>query len=228
MNSFRLIAASETPVNAGMDATFDMRRDELTLAMTAQGERAARAAMGGTADWILTQLCMPVLDGFHFLAYLMDRCCELPIVLHNAPDSDDTRQYVLEPRASSLLPTPTGRRPWRPWANRVLHLGVTLVDFLRFCEEEHQTRVLEVASDRRTARFHLTFGKLIHAGYGEREGLDVFFELMRWKAPKLRILPTLPGAHISLTPPMEWLLQQAEALQHGPVSQDASAHAPLR
>ncbi|WP_224372264.1 response regulator [Hyalangium versicolor] len=219
MTSPQMVAVDEVQVNAGMQGDFALHRDEFSLGMTPSGLRQARAAMGGRADGLITLLQMPVMDGFHFLSYLMDCRFDLPIVLRNAPSSRSAQHYLLTPNPADVLAPPPGRRAPASAGGKSrsasydMRHGVTLLEFLFFCANERQTRVLQISSAERTAVLHLTFGKLIHASCEGREGREVFSEVMSWKTPSLRILPILPGLHISIMAPTDVLLSQAAALQ---------------
>ena len=72
----------------------------IRLVMTDVGMKAAQATQAGC---MLRQLSMPVLDGFHFLSYLMDHGFDLPVLLSNAPDSEAARGGPPEPARPSLL-----------------------------------------------------------------------------------------------------------------------------
>ncbi|WP_224242331.1 response regulator [Hyalangium gracile] len=169
---------------------------------------------------MLSELRMPVMDGFHFLSYLMDHGFELPIVLASAPGAQQPLHYVLAPGRGIACPLSSSRpsrgcqelHASRASSNAMRH-GVTLVEFLRYCFEQRQTHVLEVSAGEHTAELHLTFGQLTHACGEGREGLPVLLEMMGWKEPCLRILPKLPGTRNSITEAMEPLLRQAETLQ---------------
>lgn len=220
MPCHQLIAMDDVKVNAGMQGDFDLPHDEFSLSMTAEGMEVARAAGGGKADRMLARLRMPVMDGFHFLSYLAGHHFDLSIVLGSAAPSDSSQHYLLASKPPSRFSHPVGHEPKRlpglalpSGLPRAPRNGVTLLDFLRFCVEERQTRVLEVSAGGQTAVFHLTFGRLFHARCGEREGLSVFFEVLGWDAPSLRILPTLPGLYTSITAEMDRLLLQAEEAQ---------------
>jgi CheY-like chemotaxis protein len=208
MNSLQMIA-DDGQMKVGMRGDFDLLRDEFSLVMTDSGIQIAQASPGSMAEWLLTQLSMPVMDGLHFLSYLSAQGFDLPVLVSSSPCSSTGRNYLLAPTQTSLRSLPGGHAPG---AQALCH-GVTLVEFLRFCAEERQTRVLEVRAGGQTATFHLTFGKLIHAHCGGNEGLAAFLQVMSWKAPCLRILPRLPGLHTSMTISMEQLLLQATSIQ---------------
>lgn len=220
MHSLQLVVMEDAQVNAGMQGDFDLSHDEFSLVMTAEGMQVARAQAGSRTDRVLAQLRMPVMDGFHFLSYLASRHFELSIVLGSVMDFSPRQHYLLATRPPSQSSPPTSREPRAlpglaslPRPPRALRHGVTLLDFFRFCVEERQTRMLEVSQGGRTAIFHLTLGKLFHARCGEREGVAVFLEVMSWNTPSLRILPTLPSLHTTITTEMDLLLRQAEVVQ---------------
>ena len=72
----------------------------------ANGEEGLAAFKEGEFDCIITDLLMPVMDGFEFVEELSQLGCETPILVASADIQETSRTKILEAGAAGFLNKP--------------------------------------------------------------------------------------------------------------------------
>lgn len=72
----------------------------------ANGEEGLTAFKEGEFDCIITDLLMPVMDGFEFVEELAQLGCETPILVASADIQSTSRNKILEAGAAGFLNKP--------------------------------------------------------------------------------------------------------------------------
>ncbi len=170
------------------------RRSDLEVLGATQGREALDILCSRPVDLVVTDLRMPVLDGFQLLSVLMREQKGTPVIVMTAFGTPDLEDNVRELGAVAYVEKPIDLHALNDVIDRELgraakgHIqGITLCGFLQLLEIERKTCTLQVSSEGRTGFLHFQDGALIHAEVGEVSGAEAVYALESWPAPEIEI-----------------------------------------
>jgi DNA-binding response OmpR family regulator len=170
------------------------RRSDLEVLGATQGREALDILCSRAVDLVVTDLRMPVLDGFQLLSVLMREQKGTPVIVMTAFGTPDLEDNVRELGAVAYVEKPIDLHALNDVIDRELrraakgHIqGITLCGFLQLLEIERKTCTLQVSSEGRTGFLHFQDGALIHAEVGETSGPEAVYALENWPAPEIEI-----------------------------------------
>jgi CheY-like chemotaxis protein/GAF domain-containing protein len=160
--------------------------DEIRVRTALDGREAIRRLEEEPVDLIVTDLTMPVVDGFQLLAHVMRHRPSIPVIVMTAFGSPTTRSRVsalgpliyvesrsidlVEKIRTALAESATG------------HLeGVTLASFLQLLHLEKKTCSVRITSKEGDGLLRLDSGELVHAQCGDRRGITAAFQILGWE-----------------------------------------------
>jgi|GEM_PF-590008 len=156
--------------------------------LTAENGAQAVERMGAEpVDLLITDLRMPVMDGFELLAWVSTNRPKLPIIVMTAFGDADLESKLEPYNTLKCLEKPLDFSVLRDLVQTALtesaisniH-GVTLSAFLQLMSLEKKSCTLIIRSGGRSGQLYLKSGELINAGYGELEGMDAAIEILSW------------------------------------------------
>lgn len=161
--------------------------------LTADDGRAALDTLARErVDVVVTDLYMPVMDGFELVAAASSRYPGLPIlVLTGVPmlaDLDQglrqsTLRILSKPLPPELLAQAVDSAAERPPAGRVQ--GLSLHSLIQLLHWERKTCTLTVAGAGRLGHLYMRQGSLIAAACGALKGPEAVFEICTWPQPQV-------------------------------------------
>lgn len=150
-----------------------------------------------SVDVLVTDLHMPVMDGFQLIATVSRLYPSLPIlVLTGLPEAQHQnrplhlgalRIFAKPVRLSTLMEEVKAAVHREPEG---LVKGLSLASLLQLLEWERKTCTLTVRSSHRTGLLYLKEGQVIHAGYHDQEGLPAAYEILCWDGPEVEFVGT--------------------------------------
>jgi CheY-like chemotaxis protein len=167
--------------------------------------RALGAKHGGEAleilrrervDAVVTDLNMPVMDGFQLIAELSTRYPGLPVfVLSDIPDparvdpalTDSCLHIHAKPPDYHTLATEI--YAVRNLPQSVVR-GVSMPSLLQLLQWEGRTATITVHSGPLLGRLYVDKGELIQAEAGEVQGLEAAYAICGWPAPSVEFVDT--------------------------------------
>ena len=172
-----------------------------TQLLTAENGRAALDVLGkNNVDLIVTDLRMPVMDGFELLARLNAEYSKIPVVVMSAYGTSEIEDKLKALGITGILDKPLDYDKMLkivedslasgPHSGSVF--GISLSNFLQLIEMEEKTCLLEVESDGKgSGFFYLEEGILFDAVYKRMKGELAALEMLSWESVKLtfRTLP---------------------------------------
>jgi CheY-like chemotaxis protein len=168
--------------------------DEMRVVTARQGEEAARVLASGEVDILVTELIMPVMDGFELLTYVLDEFPSIEIVVMGEPGwgrteqaltADGTFRFLAKPLAAGDLADAVRGILAQPATGRLR--GLSLPGFLQLLHTERRSCALSVRSRNRKARLQLTEGELVEASFQGLGGKEALFEVLSWTAPDIEV-----------------------------------------
>ena len=170
------------------------RRSDLDILSACHGQEALEILHSRRVDLVVTDLHMPVLDGFGLLSRLMSEQRGTPIIVMTAfgtPEIEENVRglgavaYIEKPIDLGVLESTIDRELRRAAKGHIQ--GITLQGFLQLLAFEQKTCTLTVSSEGRSGFLYFQEGELIDAEVGETRGHDAFYELEDWTAPEIDI-----------------------------------------
>lgn len=185
------------------------------------GRRAMELLREHTFDLIITDLCLPEVDGFALLAHLRELGSEAPAIAITGHTASG-----LEPLARSLGARVFFEKPFDFGmlgftADRLLLAdadtrlqGLSLQNFLQSMEKEGRTSLVSVLScDARQGQLRVVKGKLVSALTDTAQGDAAVVEMLKWRDPEIRVSAVFEPQVPNMRTRLDDLLPQSA---HGP------------
>ncbi|MCZ6725798.1 MAG: response regulator [Acidobacteria bacterium] len=168
--------------------------DEMQVLSARDGEEAARTLASGPVDILVTELIMPVMDGFELLSYVLDEHPGIEVVIMGETELGRTQQALCAGGAFRFLSKPVAVEDLidvvrsilaRPAKGRLT--GLSLPGFLQLLNTEGRTCSLRVKALGHEGRVDMREGQLINASCNGAEGKEALFETLSWRNPEIEV-----------------------------------------
>ncbi len=159
----------------------------------ANGQQALDHVDASTVDLLLTDLSMPVMDGFHLLAELSTRRFRAPIIVATAFSTPESEEIVRTLGALEIIEKPVDVTEM---LNRIEELAthprvevglLSPAGFSRLLAREQRSGILTMANGDLRGELVFDQGVLIDAVAGDRVGDTAALEIFRWQATGLEL-----------------------------------------
>lgn len=179
----------------------------------ANGAEAVAVLSREPVDLVLTDLKMPVMDGFELLAWMSREVPAVPVIVMTAFGTSEIAERlrvfglegfvekpvdfgVLSERISSSLDD----------AARGYVSGIPLSTFLQILELERKSCTLRIRSGGRTGLVHVVAGSPWDAETGTKRGEEAAAEIVTWEGAAIEILAAARTAERRVTSSLGQLL----------------------
>ncbi len=196
---------------AGLRGLKDFR-----LLAAQNGVEALGLLQSNPVDVVVTDLNMPILDGYGLLAILGEKYPSLPVIVLTAVAEPDQQSRAVELGALRILAKPiklsTLMDEIRAAATRLpqgIVQGLGLSSLLQLLNWEHRTATLTVHSQAAVGYLYVKDGELVHAACEREEGLPAAYRMLAWDGARVEFVGTCriqPSIDLPVT---EVLLQAA-------------------
>ncbi|MDR2696969.1 MAG: response regulator [Holophagales bacterium] len=142
---------------------------------------------------IVTDLNMPVMNGFELISIIYDLYPHIPVLVMTGSAKIPNQNAPLSMRVLRILPKPIKlsalaeqvkeAAEYKP--DRIVQ-GIPLNDFLQLMEWELKTCALAVESEENMGMLYIQNGALLHASFKEFEGLDAAYKILNWACPRIQ------------------------------------------
>ncbi|MDY7227757.1 response regulator [Hyalangium rubrum] len=213
-----LLVDDDKYVRARAATAFELHREEFTLVVASNGAEAVQVLGDRPVDLLLTDLWMPVMDGFQLLAHVMYRNPELPVVVLTS--RDPWERLICFGRSAQVpcLPKQFGIHSLAFEVRELLQKHDegrwptgTLLGFLQLVAWERKTCMLQLQVGERTGTLHVLSGEVVHAETSSLVGERALFEMMGWGTPRLRLSPAISGLRLTIDTPSQRLFARERA-----------------
>jgi CheY-like chemotaxis protein len=230
----RVLVVDDEPLflRSFVERLADVGRREHFVARGAPNGREALAVLEeGPVDLVVTDLMMPVMDGFQLIAELLNRRLQVPILALTASPSTHAQQALRRLGVFSFLSKPLhfdqllAEVREELAAPRQAHLdGVDLAAFLQLLAMERARGILTVRAGDVVGRLVVAQGNLVGASAGDLEGLEAAFHLLAAGVPTLQFreqasIPVSTSSHPLMAVVLEALKRRDE--RHLPAGRPA-------
>ncbi len=163
--------------------------------MTASnGKQALQILSASSVDLVITDLKMPVMDGYELLSYMSKHHRNIPVIVMTGFGSPEIAKQLKQKGVLHYIEKPFEINVLREKISDVLAVGskgyihgFTLANFLQAVEVEQKTITLRIRSKRRVGYLHLQEGELIDAEAEELMGEKAAFEILCWDDAEIEI-----------------------------------------
>jgi len=217
----RVLIVEDDPAQARLlSRSFARQRPDLTIITSGNGAEAVRLVSDSGVDLILTELTMPGLDGFEFLAWAANHCPEVPVFAMSTLGDDETISRVNALGAVAYFAKPIDVKAVVLRLTAELsqtvrgHVqNVSLASFLQLMEMERKTCTLTVTCTRATGTLVIRKGELIHAETGDLRGEQAAIAIVAWHNPSITIARHVTTELRSIEQPLSFIIMEAMRVQ---------------
>ncbi len=173
---------------------FQPHADNFQVVTATNGKEAVDTIKKDKIDLVITDLQMPVMDGFEFLAHMSDNHPSIPVFVMTTFGASDVEKRVIELGASKYFEKPinldniiecifeeldadTKSQIW----------GISLPAFMQMLDTEGKTCTLTVKSDDKVGRLYFIKGRINAAETGELKKEEAVYDMLAWENAVIEI-----------------------------------------
>jgi len=160
------------------------------------GKKAVESLQSSKIDLVVTDLKMPVMDGFELLAYMSTNCADIPVIVMSAFGTPAIESKLAALGVSQFIEKPLDLKEL---ASTILNeltassegyiRGITLPTFLQLVEMEKKTCTLRISSGEHSGHLYFRKGELLEAETEELTGEEAAYEIVSWDDAGIEIDP---------------------------------------
>lgn len=160
------------------------------------GKQALQALASTGIELVLTDLKMPVMDGYELLSFMSKNYRDIPVIVMTGFGSPEIAKRLRQKGILYYIEKPFEISALRDKITDVftakskgyIH-GFTLANFLQTVEVEQKTTTLRVSCKGRVGYLHLENGDLLDAEAGGLRGERAAIEVLCWDNAEIEIQP---------------------------------------
>jgi len=190
-----LIVDDEKTLLASLQDGFNDHAGDFSIVTAENGAKATVFLKSTPIDLVVTDIRMPVMDGFELLAYMSKHHPDIPTIVMTAhgstPDIENKLKYFsvshciqkpfeLEDLASAIMIELKLAAPGQTQ-------GLTLSDFMQLVVSEERTCTLSVEFGDEKGTLYFNQGELLDAETGRLQGNDAVYHMASWSHAKIDI-----------------------------------------
>ena len=167
---------------------------DFSVATVENGARAVAYLSANPADLVVTDLKMPVLDGFELLAHMGSHHPHLPVIVMTAFGTPDIEKRIDTLGALSYIEKPLDFKVLAGKINEGLAASsrgyinnMNLASFLQLVEMEKKTCTLVIKEGGKQGTLYFSKGVMLDAEIGDVSGVDAAYEIVCWKNAEIEI-----------------------------------------
>jgi CheY-like chemotaxis protein/predicted regulator of Ras-like GTPase activity (Roadblock/LC7/MglB family) len=184
------------------------------------GKQAIDIMNSHSVDLVVTDLKMPVVDGFQFLVHLINEDFNLPIIVMTAFGTPEIENQLKDFQPFGYLEKPIDVQRLADKINDGLgqtekgHLsGISLFSFLQLLHIEQKTCLIKVKTKNRKGALYFSKGELLDAECGKLKGEDAALEIVCWENAEIEIVNIFRKIKQRIQKPLPNILMDAAQLK---------------
>ena len=202
---------------------------EFKFLLAENGQQALDALKANNVDVVVTDLNMPVMDGFTLITRLTAKYPSIPVLVVSGLPEPKASQDALDLGAIRILPKPPRlsvlMEEIRAASQRKadgLVKGISLGSLLQLLNWEQKTCTVTARSNGRVGMVYLRQGEVVNAAYREHEGIIAAYEILSWDYPEIEFVAACGMDRIIDLPVAELLMNVAMITDQSTRAQTAS------
>ena len=190
-----LIVDDEPRLLQSIHAGLKIHSTSFKVATALNGEEAVNLLASTPIDLVITDLKMPVMDGFELLTHISNNYPCLPAIVMTAFSTPDIEKKIEDSSSLKLLDKPIDFDELAASIFEILErskeegslTGISLASFLQLIETEQKTCLIEVRSKSSKGYIYFNQGNLYSAVYGKIKGEEAVFGMLLLDEVEIRI-----------------------------------------
>lgn len=188
------------------------------ILLAQDGAQALEVFRTEPVDVLVTDLNMPVMDGFNLITRVSRHYPRVPIIVMTGLDEGQHQNTPLRlgairilrkpPRLSQLMEEIRAAALVEPSG---LIRGLGLNSILQLLHWEKKSCTLTVKSEEGMGLLYVRRGEVVHAAYRDQEGLPAAYQILAWERPDIEFVETC-RVEATLDLPLTELLLNAALL----------------
>lgn len=205
-------------LSSGIGTTLDL----FDVVTASDGREAVEILERRTVDAVVTDLAMPVLDGFALIAHITNMKRTLPVVVLSGLSPSDIDERLARFGGLRVLHKPASYQDVAEVLIRTLERvdlgqvqGIPLSGVLQLVESERRSCTVVVGSGRRKGRLYFQSGRLINA-FSEDFGADgeaAAYDILGWADTSIAFEPLPEDVRKQIHTPMQLMLIEVAVTQ---------------
>ncbi|MFP4040861.1 MAG: response regulator [Desulfosudaceae bacterium] len=169
--------------------------EEFDVLTAENGQAALEHAQAVKVDLVITDIEMPVMDGFELLAHLSNNHPEIPVFVMTANGSPEIQQRIDAMGSLKYFEKPMNieallaaiRDVFESSARGAVN-GISLASFLQLVNMESKSCTLRVKSGSQVGELYCLKGELIAAEVADLTAEEAAIEMISWESAVIEIL----------------------------------------
>ncbi|RMF44513.1 MAG: response regulator [Deltaproteobacteria bacterium] len=195
-------------------------RDDLALHLAGDGQEALLHLKQRKFDLLVTDLKLPVMDGFQLLAHTSRLHPDLPVIVMTAFGTPEIEERLSRHSGLHYLEKPLDIDHLANTIDLALKTegrsyiqGISLATFLQLVVMEKKTCTLKITSGQHSGYLFVRGGELIDATTGEKDGEAAALDIVTWADAVIEMDPVCRRQDKVVEASLEFLLMEAFRLQ---------------
>ncbi len=215
-----LIADDEKSFLLSLQDGFKVHEDRFTVLTAENGQEAVTILENHKVDLLITDLEMPLMNGFELLAWTSRELPQLPIIVMTAfgtPEIEsqlaayESIRYLEKPLDLPTLEKAIFNGLAKDYKSYIQ--GITPASFLQLLQLEKKTCTLKVTSVNRTGYLYLMGGNLIDAEYDGLTGEQAAYRIVCWEQSEIELDTVCERQEGEITETLESILLNAHKIK---------------
>ncbi len=189
-----LIVDDDSITRGLLSRVLDSHKKNFSVITSEDGKDAAEIIKDQKIDLVITDLQMPVVDGFKLLAHMSKDHPEIPVFVMTAFGTPDVDSKIKVIGPSRYFKKPLNMDTLTECIFEELEAGaegeirgISLPSFLQLVEMEKKTCTLRVTSEDKTGSLYFTKGEIFDAEAKDLKNEEAAYELLSWERPEIKI-----------------------------------------
>jgi len=193
---------------------------EFEIKTAENGKIATQILKDESVDLIITDLKMPVMDGFELLAYMSSHHPRIPVIVMTAYGTPVIENSVSHLGAIRYLEKPLD---FDLLVDNIYNIvkpfddvdvpGIQLTSFLKLLQMEKKTCVLTIRNQSQKGKLFLKKGVLIHAIAPDSSGETAVMEILGWGQPEIQISSKTFSVEKNIQHDLDFIMMVLESRQ---------------
>lgn len=211
--------------------------DRFNVVLASDGRQALRILSEQRIDLLVTDLKLPIMDGFQLLAHVSRTSPNLPIIVMTAFGTPEIEERLAQMNTLHYLEKPLD---FDQLAQTIIDAldtearsyirGITLATFLQLVHMEQKSCTLKIRSKNRVGYLFIQQGELFDAQTGELAGEPAALEIIAWDDTEIEMDSTCRRSAKTIQATLEFVLMEAYRLKDeaSAATTDTHQQAPQR
>jgi CheY-like chemotaxis protein len=193
--------------------------DGIGILTAGNGSEALDTVRRNAVDLVVTDLKMPVMDGFQFLTHVISEKPEISAIVMTAFGTAEIEKRVRKIGAIGYIEKPIDLQLLSDMIQDALAKrgggflrGINLSSFLQLLGIERKTCTLNIRQGQTVGVLVLQEGELVNARTGTKEGEEAAYEIISWPNPEIEMGTIVKKQARSINTSLDQLLLDAHQI----------------